>query len=452
MAFELTPRVAQDTGGFGFQVPVFRMNQGVSAATANPMSRAAMQPMEMISEGQFGLNPNVLAMADESARAQFFAGVDELNQFVNKAAEFGIDPSKVDMSVPESFALNQEFRKRVQALQQQARGITTGAAQQALIDQQAQRELITMQRQEVIRNQKQKDLDDKYVSPFKIRETNLMSKLNQDVPKSQIPALTKNITGLINSYNSQIKKISESNETQEDKNYLIDLLSSRIGMFSPYISGEAQIYIEEPRTGGGYGGGTYLTPSQPTSLSEIPITAYKENNPQGLLLTEDKQIISEAPTIESYEEGAYYVKDGKPIPTYEGDPASIGLDIKVGVIGNGYIEVQPMSQEEYIEAMKKIIKNNTGETEQSIAARNAQIEALNKERERRRKGGTIQVKVVVPEKTAIAKVRTSPAVAPTKGQAREGAEAKRIVNPQTKGQASKKAKETARPNVDKFLE
>ena len=137
MAVELTPRVAQDTGGFGFQVPVFRMNQGVSAATANPMSRAAMQPMEMISEGQFGLNPNVLAMADESARAQFFAGVDELNQFVNKAAEFGIDPSKVDMSVPESFALNQEFRKRVQALQQQARGITTGAAQIAAAEREA---------------------------------------------------------------------------------------------------------------------------------------------------------------------------------------------------------------------------------------------------------------------------------------------------------------------------
>ena len=129
MAVELTPRVAQQTAGLGFQVPVFRMNQGVNAATANPMSRAAMQPMEIISEGQFGLKPDVLAMADASTRAQFFAGVDELNQFVNKAAEFGIDPSKVDMSSPESFALNQEFRKRVQALQQQARGITTGAAQ-----------------------------------------------------------------------------------------------------------------------------------------------------------------------------------------------------------------------------------------------------------------------------------------------------------------------------------
>jgi len=144
MAVELTPRVAQQTAGLGFQVPVFRMNQGVSAATANPMSRAAMQPMEMVSEGQFGLNPNVMAMADEQSRAQFFAGVDELNQFVNKAAEFGIDPSKVDMSVPESFALNQEFRKRVQGLQQQARAISTGAAQVAVAEREADKAYQTL--------------------------------------------------------------------------------------------------------------------------------------------------------------------------------------------------------------------------------------------------------------------------------------------------------------------
>lgn len=144
MAVELTPRVAQQTAGLGFQVPVFRMNQGVSAATANPMSRAAMQPMEMISEGQFGLNPNVMAMADEQSRAQFFAGVDELNQFVNKAAEFGIDPSKVDMTVPESFALNQEFRKRVQGLQQQARAISTGAAQVAVAEREADKAYQTL--------------------------------------------------------------------------------------------------------------------------------------------------------------------------------------------------------------------------------------------------------------------------------------------------------------------
>jgi hypothetical protein len=85
-----------------------------------------------------------MAMADEQSRAQFFAGVDELNQFVNKAAEFGIDPSKVDMSVPESFALNQEFRKRVQSLQQQARAISTGAAQVAVAEREADKAYQTL--------------------------------------------------------------------------------------------------------------------------------------------------------------------------------------------------------------------------------------------------------------------------------------------------------------------
>jgi len=147
MAIELTPDVSPESGGFGFQVPVFRMNQGVNAATANPLSRGAMgEPMDMVSESQFGLNPNVLAMADETARQQFYTGVDELNQFVNRAAEFGIDPSKVDMASPESFALNQEFRKRVQALQQQARAISTGAAQVAVAEREADKAYQTLVR------------------------------------------------------------------------------------------------------------------------------------------------------------------------------------------------------------------------------------------------------------------------------------------------------------------
>ena len=105
MAIDLTPDVSPESGGFGFQVPVFRMNQGVNAATANPLSRGGMgQPMDMVSESQFGLNPNVLAMADEAARQQFYTGVDELNHFVNKAADFGIHPSKVDIATAESFA------------------------------------------------------------------------------------------------------------------------------------------------------------------------------------------------------------------------------------------------------------------------------------------------------------------------------------------------------------
>jgi hypothetical protein len=84
MPVELTPNNSRQTAGFGFQVPVFRMNQGINAATANPLSRGGMgQTMDMVSESQFGLNPNVLAMADEAARQEFYTGVDELNQFVN---------------------------------------------------------------------------------------------------------------------------------------------------------------------------------------------------------------------------------------------------------------------------------------------------------------------------------------------------------------------------------
>jgi len=48
------------------------------------------------------------------------------------------------MSVPESFALNQEFRNRVQALQQQARGITTGAAQIAVAEREADKAYQTL--------------------------------------------------------------------------------------------------------------------------------------------------------------------------------------------------------------------------------------------------------------------------------------------------------------------
>jgi len=52
----------------------------------------------------------------------------------------------VDMASPESFALNQEFRKRVQALQQQARAISTGAAQVAVAEREADKAYQTLVR------------------------------------------------------------------------------------------------------------------------------------------------------------------------------------------------------------------------------------------------------------------------------------------------------------------
>jgi hypothetical protein len=244
MAIELTPDVSPESGGFGFQVPVFRMNQGVNAATANPLSRGGMgQPMDMVSESQFGLNPNVLAMADEAARQEFYTGVDELNQFVNKAAEFGIDPSKVDMASPESFSLNQEFRKRVQALQQQARGISTGAAQQAVVEREEQKELMNLQKQEaLLRADYQRG--ERYLSPFgNLEKSFYQTSLNQD--PSQRKSVAELGNKLIGSYQSSIEKIGKAtNINEETKNALIGDIEGRIDAAQQLIQSPV---INQPR-------------------------------------------------------------------------------------------------------------------------------------------------------------------------------------------------------------
>jgi hypothetical protein len=228
MAIELTPDVSPESAGFGFQVPVFRMNQGVNAATANPLVRGAMQqPMDMVSESQFGLKPDVMAMADEASRQQFYAGVDELNQFVNRAAEFGIDPSKVDMTSPESFALNQEFRKRVQGLQQQARDISTGAAQQALVEREQQRELLNLQREEaLLRADYQRG--ERYLSPFSNLEKSFyQASFNQDPSqRKSVAALGNKLVGFYRSAMDNIRKATNIDE--ETKAALIENVEGRV--------------------------------------------------------------------------------------------------------------------------------------------------------------------------------------------------------------------------------
>jgi len=273
MAIELTPDVSPESGGFGFQVPVFRMNQGVNAATANPLSRGAMgQPMDMVSESQFGLNPNVLAMADEAARQQFYTGVDELNQFVNKAAEFGIDPSKVDMASPESFALNQEFRKRVQALQQQARGITTGAAQQAIVEREEQKELMNLQKQEALL-MADYQRGERYLTPFSNLEKSFyQTSLNQD--PSQRKSVAELGNKLIGSYQSSIEKIGKAtNINEETKSALIGDIEGRIEA--------AQQLIQNP------------VMNQPQVV--------KPEKPEGPTPFE----ISNSPDLEAYQSGAF---------------------------------------------------------------------------------------------------------------------------------------------------
>jgi hypothetical protein len=339
MAIELTPDVSPESGGFGFQVPVFRMNQGVNAATANPLSRGGMgQPMDMVSESQFGLNPNVLAMADEAARQEFYTGVDELNQFVNKAAEFGIDPSKVDMASPESFALNQEFRKRVQALQQQARGISTGAAQQALVDREMDRasmlesrELVKEQRQESIDQKRENRLSRKYLSGFKTQEDLLSSKARQDLTPSQAATFKKNVKNLLSAYDKKLSELEKSTESQEDKDFLTEELNMRKSQISPYLTGEASLYMQEGQPG--LIGTPSLAPGQPLKLSS-PVKMEGLMSP---VVTNSGKIIQSRPTISQVVNLPYYTNNkGERIPVLGPDDPNTSRIEGTALVGVGF--------------------------------------------------------------------------------------------------------------------
>lgn len=430
MAVELTPRVAQQTAGFGFQVPVFRMNQGVSAATANPMSRAAMQPMEMISEGQFGLNPNVMAMADEQSRAQFFAGVDELNQFVNKAAEFGIDPSKVDMSVPESFALNQEFRKRVQSLQQQARAISTGAAQTAVAEREMDRAsmlesraLVQEQRQESMDQKSRDRLSKKYISRFRTQEDLLLRKAQQDLAPSQVPAFKKNAQSLINAYDKQLSEIERSTESQEDKDFLIEELNMRKSQIAPFLSGEAALYIEQAQPG--TPGPTSLTPGQPLKLSS-PVKMEGLMSP---VVNNSGQVIQSNPTVTEVRKMPYYTNaQGKKIPVISADDPNASKIEGTAFVGAGFASRPELKEAEIKKAVDQerlslLRKRKANMSNQEMVAEAKRIaEYIKKfEADLRNQGGEAEAAYVVLPDDRAEQLLTSKgaSIAPTKRQAQK---------------------------------
>lgn len=438
MAVELTPRVAQQTAGLGFQVPVFRMNQGVSAATANPMSRAAMQPMEMISEGQFGLNPNVMAMADEQSRAQFFAGVDELNQFVNKAAEFGIDPSKVDMSVPESFALNQEFRKRVQGLQQQARAISTGAAQTAVAEREMDRAsmlesraLVQEQRQDSMDQKSRDRLSKKYISRFRTQEDLLLRKAQQDLAPSQVPAFKKNAQSLINAYDRQLSEIEKSTESQEDKDFLIEELNIRKSQIAPFLSGEAALYIEQTQPG--TSGPTSLTPGQPLKLSS-PVKMEGLMSP---VVNNSGQVIQSNPTVTEVRKMPYYTNaQGKKIPVISADDPNASKIEGTAFVGSGFA-AKPKLEETAIkkavnqERLNLLKKRKANMSNQEMVAEAKRIaEYIKKfEADLRAQGSEDEVAYVVLPDDRAEQLLTSKgaSIAPTKRQAQKMIAVERVL-------------------------
>lgn len=217
------------TSGFGFDIPVFRMNQGVNASTANPMARgAAMQQAEPVMESQFGLNLDVMARAEEDARTQFYGGVNELNNFINTAAQFGIDPTKLDMSNPESFALNKQYRDMMNSLQQQAQAIRSGAIGQMAAQNKADEEWQQSQRDRNVVIQKRQDEDYARTLLMNSREDTkyLQGQVNDRVKKIILPFATQ----LDQFLSLHLNTINQENKpaVQKEQKRLLNVLDKEI--------------------------------------------------------------------------------------------------------------------------------------------------------------------------------------------------------------------------------
>lgn len=107
----------QGAGSGGYSVPIFRMNQGVNAATANPNARVAPSGgIDLYKElvGNEALDPTSLL------RDEFDNGVMELNNWLAELSMKGYDPTNVDYSDQNSMNLYREFENRKLQLKKQA--------------------------------------------------------------------------------------------------------------------------------------------------------------------------------------------------------------------------------------------------------------------------------------------------------------------------------------------
>lgn len=263
---DLSPRVAQETAGYGFQVPIFRMNQGINASMASPQARQSMIPADFAME-DFRVSPEDYQMSlDEQARAGLDQGLLELNDIVSKAAMAGIDATKIDMSNPASIAVNQMFRKKFQDVKNLSKDIRTGVAQQKIdLDRRAQeraeeqygwaksnmeynRDVVRPQaardqlRQNLEYEEKQVDKKfEKLISPFYTQAKSLLNMDFNTVDPKNLGAINKRKSDLSKS----LTKILENPDLEEELRDKVTDFMSQINNVTPL----------QARGNGGGGGG-----------------------------------------------------------------------------------------------------------------------------------------------------------------------------------------------------
>lgn len=248
---DLSPRVAQETAGYGFQVPIFRMNQGINASMASPQARQSMIPVDFAME-DFRVSPEDYQMSlKEEARVGLDQGLLELNDLVSKAAMAGIDATKIDMSNPASIAVNQMFRKKFQEVKDLSKDIRTGVAQQKIeLDRKAQeraeRQYSWAEKNQIRQNleYEEKQVDKKFeklISPFYTQAKSLLNMDFNTVDPKNLDAINKRKSDLSKS----LTKILENPDLEEELRDKVTDFMSQINNITPL----------QARGNGGGGGG-----------------------------------------------------------------------------------------------------------------------------------------------------------------------------------------------------
>jgi hypothetical protein len=104
--FDYTPRVAQETAGLGFTLPLPQRQQGVDVRNANPQTRAT-QAASM----PFYEQADDITSALTTLRDAYIADVQDLNTLVQEGVELGYDARTIDYQDPQSIEVNKRYRE-----------------------------------------------------------------------------------------------------------------------------------------------------------------------------------------------------------------------------------------------------------------------------------------------------------------------------------------------------
>lgn len=111
--FEYTPRVASETAGLGFSLPLPQRQVGVDVRNANPNTRASMMQDMPFYEVSEDIDPTLTNLRDA-----YIADVQGLNALVQEAVALGYDPRTIDYQDPQSIEINKMYREMLNPIKQ----------------------------------------------------------------------------------------------------------------------------------------------------------------------------------------------------------------------------------------------------------------------------------------------------------------------------------------------